>query len=268
MLWDYRTFARRASAIAAGLRKSAGLTPGDRVAVFMTNSPQYLEILYAIWWAGMVAVPVNAKLHPRELAFVLGDAEASCLFIGDDLASSTIPVIEGNHALRQTLIPGTVDYDALLQSRANIIDAPGAGRSGLVVLHVGHDRQPQRRDSNPSQPAGHDQLLLQRRGSGRAGRRHRLCSSDVARRGPVQLCARPEGHAPRRSGFGRLRPCRALRAGGKGRTVVPLCGAHHGQATGRARGGNGCRPGRVQDDRLWRRSHVRRRHPQGAGGDG
>lgn len=116
VLWDYRSFARRASAIAAGLRYSMGLIPGDRVAVFMTNSPEYLEILYAIWWAGMVAVPVNAKLHPRELAFVLGDAEASCLFVSDDLAPTTIPVIEGMPTLRNTLTPGTADYDALLHS--------------------------------------------------------------------------------------------------------------------------------------------------------
>ena len=116
VLWDYRSFARRASAIAAGLRYSLGLTPGDRVAVFMTNNPEYLEILYAIWWAGMVAVPVNAKLHPRELAFVLGDAEASCLFISDDFASSAIPLIEGIPTLRKMLIPGTADYHALLQS--------------------------------------------------------------------------------------------------------------------------------------------------------
>ena len=53
----------------------------------------------------MVAVPVNAKLHPRELAFVLGDAEASCLFISDDLAPTTIPVIEGMPTLRKTLTP-------------------------------------------------------------------------------------------------------------------------------------------------------------------
>jgi long-chain acyl-CoA synthetase len=116
VLWDYGSFARRASAIAAGLRSRVGLAPGDRVAVFMTNSPEYLEILYAIWWAGLVAVPVNAKLHPRELAFVLGDADASCLFIGGDLAPTAIPVIEGMPALRRTLTPGTADYDALLQS--------------------------------------------------------------------------------------------------------------------------------------------------------
>ena len=35
-----------------------GLAPGERVAAFMTNCPEYLEVLYGIWWAGLVAVPV------------------------------------------------------------------------------------------------------------------------------------------------------------------------------------------------------------------
>jgi long-chain acyl-CoA synthetase len=71
----YGELAARASRCAAGLRR-AGLAPGDRVALAMANSPEYLLALYAIWWAGLVAVPVNAKLHPREVAFIVADSEA------------------------------------------------------------------------------------------------------------------------------------------------------------------------------------------------
>ncbi len=42
----------------------------------MKNAPEYLEALYGIWWAGLTAVPVNAKLHPREIAFIVADSEA------------------------------------------------------------------------------------------------------------------------------------------------------------------------------------------------
>jgi long-chain acyl-CoA synthetase len=45
------------------LRGFAGLQAGDRVALFMANCPQYLELLYGIWHAGLVAVPINHKLH-------------------------------------------------------------------------------------------------------------------------------------------------------------------------------------------------------------
>jgi long-chain acyl-CoA synthetase len=75
-LWaDYGTLASRVSRIAAGLR-GRGLAPGDRVAIVMQNAPEYLEAMYAIWWAGLAAVPVNSKLHAREVEFVVGDSGA------------------------------------------------------------------------------------------------------------------------------------------------------------------------------------------------
>ncbi|HSN20841.1 MAG TPA: AMP-binding protein [Usitatibacter sp.] len=72
----YGELARRAACLAAGLRGRLGLAPGDRVAIVMKNAPEYLEALYGIWWAGLAAVPVNAKLHPKEVAFIVGDSGA------------------------------------------------------------------------------------------------------------------------------------------------------------------------------------------------
>jgi long-chain acyl-CoA synthetase len=75
-LWaSYGELARRAASVAAGLR-AQGLRPGDRVAISMANAPEYLLALYGAWWAGLAAVPVNAKLHPRELAWIVGDCGA------------------------------------------------------------------------------------------------------------------------------------------------------------------------------------------------
>jgi len=62
--------ARRAGAIAHTLRERMGFSPGDRVAIAMPNAPEYLELLYGVWWAGLAAVPVNAKLHEREIAYI------------------------------------------------------------------------------------------------------------------------------------------------------------------------------------------------------
>ena len=77
---DYAGFARRASALARWLRETQGIVPGARVALFMGNSTRYLEALYAIWWAGAVAVPINAKLHAREAAYIVDHAEAKLIF--------------------------------------------------------------------------------------------------------------------------------------------------------------------------------------------
>ena len=115
-LFDYRTLAGRAACIAGYLRDTLGLAPGDRVAVFMTNCPEYLEVLYAIWWAGLVAVPVNAKLHPREMAYILANAEASCLFVSADLAADAMPSADGIASVERALTPGTAAYRDMLDA--------------------------------------------------------------------------------------------------------------------------------------------------------
>src|SRR6516162_1861257 len=73
---DYQTFARRSAAIASALSRDYGIAAGDRVALFATNCTQYLECLYGIWWMGAVAIPINAKLHGREAAWICSDAGA------------------------------------------------------------------------------------------------------------------------------------------------------------------------------------------------
>ena len=56
--------------------KSAGINPGDRVAIFMMNHPDYLRLLFGIWFSGAIAVPINAKLHTREAIWIIKNAEA------------------------------------------------------------------------------------------------------------------------------------------------------------------------------------------------
>lgn len=85
---DYRTFAETVRTLAIGLRDEQGIVPGDRVALFMKNCTQYLELFYAIWWAGAVAVPINCKLHPGEAAWIAENAEARLIFTDDGAAFS------------------------------------------------------------------------------------------------------------------------------------------------------------------------------------
>lgn len=64
----WAAFAARTAAAAAGLRDDFSRAPGDRVAIVLRNRPEYLEAQFAIWHAGLVAVPVNARLHRDEIA--------------------------------------------------------------------------------------------------------------------------------------------------------------------------------------------------------
>ena len=66
----YDQFARWATCGAAWLH-SRGVGAGDRVAIYMSNQPDYLALFYAIWHLGAVAVPVNSKLHSKEVALSL-----------------------------------------------------------------------------------------------------------------------------------------------------------------------------------------------------
>src|SRR5690606_11856924 len=71
------------SRLAAGLVRR-GVGHGDRVAIFMRNRPEYAVALLAVMRAGGCVVPVNVKLHARELAYVLANAEARALVLGGE----------------------------------------------------------------------------------------------------------------------------------------------------------------------------------------
>ncbi len=92
----WRTFAARTAAAAAGMRNDFGLSPGDRVAIVMRNRPEYLEALFAIWHAGIVAVPVNARLHRDEIAYIL------------EHSGSIVAVTDAEHAGDVESLVGTV----------------------------------------------------------------------------------------------------------------------------------------------------------------
>jgi long-chain acyl-CoA synthetase len=85
----YRQWAARSRALAANLR--ALCRPEDRVAIAMTNRPEFLEALFAIWHAGLVAVPMNAKLHSEEFGYIVANAEASLILASPDRADDVAP---------------------------------------------------------------------------------------------------------------------------------------------------------------------------------
>jgi len=56
------------------------LKAGDRVALAMKNCPQYWEMLFACWHAGLTAVPMNAKLHAKEFEYIVENCGAKACF--------------------------------------------------------------------------------------------------------------------------------------------------------------------------------------------
>src|SRR3954463_362715 len=111
---DYAIFARRAAAIGAALARDYGIQPGDRVALFASNCTQYLECLYGIWWIGAAAIPINAKLHGREAAWICSDAGAKLVFVSDDTIEALAEAASELPATMRTL---SVDSAAYLKMR-------------------------------------------------------------------------------------------------------------------------------------------------------
>jgi fatty-acyl-CoA synthase len=80
--FTYAQFAERAARLAGGLRKS-GLKLGDRVAFLSMNCHRLLEAYFGVPESGAVLLPLNVRLAPDELAYILNHAEAKTLFLQD-----------------------------------------------------------------------------------------------------------------------------------------------------------------------------------------
>jgi acyl-CoA synthetase (AMP-forming)/AMP-acid ligase II len=109
---DYGQLARRALAVAAALRGPLAQPPGARVALVMKNNAAYVELLFACWAAGIAAIPVNVKLHPREVAFILDDADASLCFVTADVDGAAIDAARSRPGTRFIDVD-CADYAAL-----------------------------------------------------------------------------------------------------------------------------------------------------------
>jgi long-chain acyl-CoA synthetase len=76
---------------------------GSRIAIAMANDAAYFDALFAIWHAGLIAVPINAKLHRSEFAFILENSGAKLVATDEGLAN----VIEG---LAPSIVIGSPDW--------------------------------------------------------------------------------------------------------------------------------------------------------------
>jgi len=110
----YAVLARRTLALAGALRSRLGVVHGSRVALVMRNNAAYIELLYACWAAGATAIPVNIKLHPKEVAFILDDAGARVCFVTEDVDGAAIDAARVGGATTFVDVDSR-EYRALLQ---------------------------------------------------------------------------------------------------------------------------------------------------------
>jgi len=109
--YTYEELRQRAARLAQALL-ARGLQKGDRVAVLMSNRLEHIELDIAIAWAGLIKVPLNYRLHPKEHEYTINHSQASILLAEPHLLEgidTCVPVVT------------TVDYEAWISVYPDVI---------------------------------------------------------------------------------------------------------------------------------------------------
>jgi long-chain acyl-CoA synthetase len=154
----WEEFVDRIARLAGGLR-TLGIVPGDRVAIIALNSDRYLEVFFAVPWAGAVIVPVNYRWSAAEVAFSLNDSGTRVVFIDRtfwalaselrSLVTHTLTlicvddVLPGQDVAQDQLItdsPSIDEHENHADSLSGIFYTGGTtGRSkGVMLTHANH----------------------------------------------------------------------------------------------------------------------------------
>lgn len=107
---SFADHARRAAAMARALRDDHGIQPGDRVAIYAANSPEWIVAFWATIAAGAVAVGYNAWWTRREVEYALGHTTPKVV-IAD---AKRAPLVPGALTMEKdvpAMIAGTADFD-------------------------------------------------------------------------------------------------------------------------------------------------------------
>lgn len=142
--WSYAELDRRAAQVAAALT-SLGLTQGDRLALFLTNTPDHIAVWFGAMKAGVVVVDMNIVLGDEEWRYILADCAPSLIVTSplfsarvSDLAGELqVPVIEGGENL-WSLAGEPADAEGLdLAPETLAVIAYTSGTTGLPkgVMH-------------------------------------------------------------------------------------------------------------------------------------
>lgn len=132
-------FEQRVAKLAGALR-ALGLEAGGRVAILSFNSDHYLEYFFAVPWAGGMLVPLNVRLAPPELVYMLSDSGSQILVV-DEAHAAVLPALTtGTSTIQHIIFTGGGDAPAGLLHHEAIIEAaqpaPDAGRGGDDVAGI------------------------------------------------------------------------------------------------------------------------------------
>src|SRR5580698_7778364 len=85
----------------AAFLRGLGIEKGDRLAVWMLNSHEYLELFFATAIAGIAIVPLNTRWHPGDVDFTLADSGAKALVVDECFAAKAADLKNAPRVLRE-----------------------------------------------------------------------------------------------------------------------------------------------------------------------
>ncbi|MGC4061140.1 MAG: long-chain fatty acid--CoA ligase [Aquabacterium sp.] len=114
---SYARFKDESERLAGYLQQVCGVQKGDRVLLYMQNSPQFALAYYAILRADAVVVPVNPMNLREELRHYIADAQAHVAFVSQELYPQLQPLLQagahagpGGQGLRHAIVATYSDY--------------------------------------------------------------------------------------------------------------------------------------------------------------
>jgi fatty-acyl-CoA synthase len=123
-----------------------GVDKADKVAILHPNCHCFLEAYYAVAQIGAVSVPINYRLSPREIAFVLQDSESKILIANQELQKLVDPVRSEIATVKKIVWTGKegslveprdVSYETALRSAgSHSISEPGTKRKINITIRV------------------------------------------------------------------------------------------------------------------------------------
>ncbi|ABG05267.1 AMP-dependent synthetase and ligase [Rubrobacter xylanophilus DSM 9941] len=105
----YRRLLEESRRLAGYLQREAGLSKGDRVLLYMQNSPQFVVAYYAALMSGGVVVPANPMLLTEELEHYVEDSGARLALVGQELLPRVLP-LAGREGLGCVIVAAYSDY--------------------------------------------------------------------------------------------------------------------------------------------------------------
>lgn len=139
----YAEFIDRVARLAAGLQQ-LGVMPGDRVGILSQNSDRYIELYYAVWWAGGVVNPCNTRWSPREIAYSLDDCKTSILVVDDNFVPMVEDLTKRSDSLRTLIYAGDREapagmhvYEQLILDCAPMADALRSNEDLAGIFYTG-----------------------------------------------------------------------------------------------------------------------------------